>query len=92
MCQGRRVAEAGVRARAPRLTACVCRAPAVPCGRAQVAGTEMGVTEPEATFSACYGGAFLMWCARACAAARLGPLDGACCRWMFVLPRLLATA
>lgn len=21
----------------------------------------MGVTEPEATFSACYGGAFLMW-------------------------------
>jgi phosphoenolpyruvate carboxykinase (ATP) len=27
----------------------------------QVAGTEMGVTEPEATFSACYGGAFLMW-------------------------------
>ena len=28
---------------------------------AQVAGTEMGVTEPEATFSACFGGAFLMW-------------------------------
>lgn len=27
----------------------------------QVAGTEVGVTEPEATFSACYGGAFLMW-------------------------------
>ena len=27
----------------------------------QVAGTEMGVTEPEATFSACFGGAFLMW-------------------------------
>lgn len=27
----------------------------------QVAGTEMGITEPEATFSACYGGAFLMW-------------------------------
>eukprot|EP00879_Flechtneria_rotunda_P000221 GHRR01000295.1.p1 GENE.GHRR01000295.1~~GHRR01000295.1.p1 ORF type:complete len:582 (+),score=188.13 GHRR01000295.1:770-2515(+) len=27
----------------------------------KVAGTEMGVTEPEATFSACYGGAFLMW-------------------------------
>jgi phosphoenolpyruvate carboxykinase (ATP) len=26
----------------------------------QVAGTEMGVTEPEATFSACYGGAFLV--------------------------------
>jgi hypothetical protein len=24
-------------------------------------GTEMGVTEPEATFSACFGGAFLMW-------------------------------
>jgi hypothetical protein len=31
-----------------------------PCCSAQVAGTEMGVTEPEATFSACYGGAFLM--------------------------------
>ena len=29
--------------------------------RMQVAGTEMGVTEPEATFSACFGGAFLMW-------------------------------
>lgn len=28
---------------------------------AQVAGTEQGVTEPEATFSACFGGAFLMW-------------------------------
>lgn len=27
----------------------------------QVAGTEQGVTEPEATFSACFGGAFLMW-------------------------------
>jgi phosphoenolpyruvate carboxykinase (ATP) len=27
----------------------------------KVAGTEMGVTEPEATFSACYGGAFLIW-------------------------------
>ena len=27
----------------------------------QVAGTEEGVTEPEATFSACFGGAFLMW-------------------------------
>jgi phosphoenolpyruvate carboxykinase (ATP) len=27
----------------------------------KVAGTEMGVTEPEATFSACYGGAFLVW-------------------------------
>lgn len=26
-----------------------------------MAGTEMGVTEPEATFSACFGGAFLMW-------------------------------
>ncbi len=26
----------------------------------QVAGTEQGVTEPEATFSACFGGAFLM--------------------------------
>ena len=30
------------------------------CGK-QVAGTEQGVTEPEATFSACFGGAFLMW-------------------------------
>ncbi len=28
---------------------------------AKVAGTEMGVTEPEATFSACFGAAFLMW-------------------------------
>jgi len=28
---------------------------------AKVAGTEMGVTEPEATFSACFGGVFLMW-------------------------------
>lgn len=28
---------------------------------AKVAGTEMGVTEPQATFSACYGGAFLVW-------------------------------
>jgi hypothetical protein len=26
-----------------------------------VAGTEQGVTEPEATFSACFGSAFLMW-------------------------------
>jgi len=28
---------------------------------AKVAGTEMGVTEPTATFSACFGGAFLVW-------------------------------
>ena len=28
---------------------------------AKVAGTEMGVTEPTATFSACFGGAFLAW-------------------------------
>mmetsp|Transcript_28929 Transcript_28929/g.63795 ORF Transcript_28929/g.63795 Transcript_28929/m.63795 type:complete len:189 (-) Transcript_28929:86-652(-) len=28
---------------------------------AKVAGTEMGVTEPQATFSACYGAAFIMW-------------------------------
>jgi phosphoenolpyruvate carboxykinase (ATP) len=28
---------------------------------AKVAGTEMGITEPEATFSACFGSAFLMW-------------------------------
>lgn len=28
---------------------------------AKVAGTEQGVTEPEATFSACFGSAFLVW-------------------------------
>jgi phosphoenolpyruvate carboxykinase (ATP) len=28
---------------------------------AKVAGTEVGVTEPSATFSACFGGPFLMW-------------------------------
>lgn len=28
---------------------------------AKVAGTEEGVTEPQATFSACFGGAFLAW-------------------------------
>ncbi|HMO15388.1 MAG TPA: phosphoenolpyruvate carboxykinase (ATP) [Pirellulaceae bacterium] len=28
---------------------------------AKVAGTEVGVVEPEATFSACYGAAFLVW-------------------------------
>lgn len=28
---------------------------------AKVAGTEVGVTEPEATFSACFGAAFLVW-------------------------------
>ena len=28
---------------------------------AKVAGTEMGVTKPEATFSACFGAAFLVW-------------------------------
>ena len=28
---------------------------------AKVAGTEVGVSEPEATFSACFGAAFLMW-------------------------------
>ncbi len=28
---------------------------------AKVAGTEMGVTEPEATFSACFGEAFMVW-------------------------------
>ena len=28
---------------------------------AKVAGTEMGVTEPESTFSACFGAAFMMW-------------------------------
>jgi phosphoenolpyruvate carboxykinase (ATP) len=31
----------------------------LPCS-AKVAGTEMGVTEPSATFSACFGSAFLM--------------------------------
>jgi phosphoenolpyruvate carboxykinase (ATP) len=28
---------------------------------ARVAGTEVGVTEPSATFSACFGGPFLVW-------------------------------
>ncbi|MCH8923938.1 MAG: phosphoenolpyruvate carboxykinase (ATP), partial [Planctomycetes bacterium] len=28
---------------------------------AKVAGTEVGVTEPEATFSPCFGGPFLLW-------------------------------
>ena len=28
---------------------------------AKVAGTEMGITEPEATFSACFGAAFIVW-------------------------------
>ena len=28
---------------------------------AKVAGTEMGVTDPEATFSACFGAAFMVW-------------------------------
>ena len=28
---------------------------------AKVAGTEMGVTEPQATFSACFGEAFIVW-------------------------------
>jgi phosphoenolpyruvate carboxykinase (ATP) len=28
---------------------------------AKVAGTEMGVTEPQATFSPCFGGPFLLW-------------------------------
>jgi phosphoenolpyruvate carboxykinase (ATP) len=28
---------------------------------AKIAGTEMGVTEPTATFSACFGAAFLVW-------------------------------
>src|SRR5699024_653903 len=28
---------------------------------AKVAGTEMGVTEPQATFSACFGAPFLVW-------------------------------
>lgn len=31
------------------------------CHVSQVAGTEQGITEPEATFSACFGGAFLLW-------------------------------
>ena len=28
---------------------------------AKVAGTEVGVTEPTATFSACFGSAFIVW-------------------------------
>ena len=28
---------------------------------AKVAGTERGVTEPQATFSACFGAVFLVW-------------------------------
>ncbi|HBL44577.1 MAG TPA: phosphoenolpyruvate carboxykinase (ATP), partial [Planctomycetaceae bacterium] len=28
---------------------------------AKVAGTEMGVDEPQATFSPCFGGPFLVW-------------------------------
>ena len=28
---------------------------------AKVAGTEQGVTEPQATFSACFGAAFMVW-------------------------------
>ena len=28
---------------------------------AKIAGTEVGVTEPEATFSACFGAAFMVW-------------------------------
>lgn len=28
---------------------------------AKVAGTEVGITEPEATFSACFGAAFMVW-------------------------------
>lgn len=28
---------------------------------AKVAGTEMGISEPEATFSACFGAAFMVW-------------------------------
>src|SRR5260370_19534705 len=29
--------------------------------KAKVAGTEVGVTEPSATFSSCFGGRFLVW-------------------------------
>lgn len=29
--------------------------------RSQVAGTEMGITEPTATFSACFGAPFMVW-------------------------------
>ena len=46
------------------LEACLPCLPAAWCGAgytAKVAGTEVGVTEPEATFSACFGSAFLMW-------------------------------
>jgi hypothetical protein len=37
-------------------TLCLLAPPAL-----QAPGTEVGVVEPESTFSACYGGAFLMW-------------------------------
>jgi len=33
----------------------------VSCDTAKVAGTEEGVKEPEATFSACFGAPFLVW-------------------------------
>ena len=33
----------------------------ISCYTAKVAGTEIGVTEPEATFSPCFGGPFLVW-------------------------------
>ena len=35
--------------------------PPPPLPPLQIAGTEQGVLEPQATFSACYGAAFLMW-------------------------------
>ena len=38
---------------------------------AQVAGTERGVTEPEATFSACFGAAFLTLHPTRCVAAEM---------------------
>merc|ERR1719191_2061111 len=48
---------------------------------AKVAGTEMGVTEPQATFSACFGAPFLAWHPYVCAemlAAKLEVHDCPC--------------
>ncbi|MEZ6067006.1 MAG: phosphoenolpyruvate carboxykinase (ATP) [Planctomycetaceae bacterium] len=49
---------------------------------AKVAGTEMGVKEPSATFSPCFGGPFLVWhpgCTRSCSrksSAGIMPMSG----------------
>ena len=47
--------------RAPTLPPLLLLLPHCSGYTAKVAGTEQGVTEPEATFSACFGSAFLMW-------------------------------